>query len=251
MGAHGGSERDFDEALDATRAVPGFLTDGQARRLWERASRVPAPGTIVEIGSHYGRSTVLLALAAADGVRVLALDPHASGPYASASDAEGERIHAEFHANLDSTGVADRVEHVRAPSQSPRALERAPVPVQMVYVDGDHRYRLARADIRLWGGRLDHGGGLFVHDVFSSPYVTAAVVRTLWGSRRFRYVGRERSLVEFEATDASPGEAAADVLRQASGAAWLVRNIAIKLAIKAGAPWLARALGHRGPGWPY
>ncbi|MEJ7584538.1 MAG: class I SAM-dependent methyltransferase, partial [Acidimicrobiales bacterium] len=57
--------------------VEGWMTEGQARRLWDRAQLVPGTGRIVEIGSFRGRSTIVLARSARPGVEVVAIDPHA------------------------------------------------------------------------------------------------------------------------------------------------------------------------------
>src|SRR5690349_2956533 len=57
------TSRDFPAALAAVSGVEGWLTDAQARRLWDAARTVPAGGSVVEIGSYRGRSTVVLARA--------------------------------------------------------------------------------------------------------------------------------------------------------------------------------------------
>jgi hypothetical protein len=70
---------DFGATLRAVEGVEGWLSQGQANRLWQAATRVPAPGRIVEIGSFRGRSTIVLRRAAAAGVEVVAIDPHGGG----------------------------------------------------------------------------------------------------------------------------------------------------------------------------
>ena len=72
-------------------------------------------------------------------------------------------------------------------------------PIDVLYVDGAHRYGPARADLRDWGARVQAGGTLLVHDAFSSVGVTLAILRELVAGRRFRYVGRTRSLAEYRA----------------------------------------------------
>ena len=67
----------FDEVERVVADVEGWMTSGQARRLWDCARSVPAGGTVVEIGSFRGRSMVVLASAAAPGVELVAIDPHA------------------------------------------------------------------------------------------------------------------------------------------------------------------------------
>src|SRR4051794_25178164 len=102
------------DALAAVSGVEGWLTDAQARRLWDAASAPRPAGAIVEIGSFRGRSAIVLALAGGD---VVAIDPHAGsdrGPQEIAADADrGEQDVAAFLANLQAAGVARRVRHVR------------------------------------------------------------------------------------------------------------------------------------------
>jgi len=117
----------FDEALAAVRDVEGWLSDTHARRLWERASALPAPGQIVEIGRVRGRSTIVLARAAPEGVGIVGIAPHAStdrGPRERVTSGElGERDRKRFEANLERAGVAFRVPQVRLRSQD--AMERS------------------------------------------------------------------------------------------------------------------------------
>lgn len=66
---------DFTGAWRAVSLIDGWLSESQGRALFEAARQVEAPNWIVEIGSHLGRSTVILALAARPGVKVHAVDP--------------------------------------------------------------------------------------------------------------------------------------------------------------------------------
>jgi predicted O-methyltransferase YrrM len=242
---------DFASALEAVRDVPGWLSDDQAARLWASAARLGAHGTIVEIGSYRGRSTIVLARAAAEGVEVVAIDPHAGndrGPQQIAADAAaGEADHRAFAAHLAAAGVSARVRHVRRPSQE--ALDAVAGPVDVLYVDGAHRYRPARDDLARWGRRVAPGGTLLVHDAFSSVGVTLALLRLLVLGGRFRYVGRSRSLAEYRREDVAGRARLANALRQLRQLGWFARNLAIKLALAAGLRPLARRLGSEE--WPY
>ena len=57
-----------------------------------------------------------------------------------------------FDANLARAGVADRVRHVAAFSDA--AHGDVDDPIDVLYIDGAHRYGPARADIRDWGARV-------------------------------------------------------------------------------------------------
>src|SRR5256885_1084616 len=69
--------------------------------------------------------------------------------------------------------------------------------VQLLSIDGAHRYTPALADIRVWGARVAPGGTLLIHDSFSCVGVTLAILRSLAFGFRFRYVGRVGSLSEY------------------------------------------------------
>ena len=230
--------------------VEGWLTDAQAERLRAAATR---SARIVEIGSYRGRSTIVLARAAPAGAEVVAIDPHAGndrGPRQWRGTAgEGEADHRVFSANLERAGVAARVRHVRRPSQA--ALDVVDGEADLVYVDGAHRFAAAAADIRAWGGRVAPGGTLLIHDAFSSVGVTLAIARCLIGGRRFRYVGRSGSLAEYRREDLGLRARLIGTARQLASLPWFGRNLAVKAAIVARMPWLARALGHRSGPWPY
>src|SRR3954451_19525121 len=107
----------LDATLRDISDVNGWLSDAQAERLWTRAAALTPPATIVEIGSFQGRSTIVLARAAADAVTIVAIDPHAGndrGPQEIAGfEAEAEGDNLVFNENLAAAGVRDRVRHVR------------------------------------------------------------------------------------------------------------------------------------------
>ena len=251
----------FEEALASVAGVEGWLSDGQARRLWNCARAVPPGGRVVEIGSFRGRSAIVLARAvdsAGAGGRpeVVAIDPHAGndrGPQEiHGSIDEGEADNRAFASNLARAGVTGAVRHVRLPSQE--ALGDVEGPIDLLYVDGAHRLGPATDDIRRWGARVRPGGRMLVHDSFSSIGVTLALLRLLLLGGEFVYAGRERSLAEYRrvGTPLSAAERLRNAARQLAELPWFARNVLIKVAIVARAPRpLLRALGHDSRDWPY
>lgn len=243
----------LDETLQDLSEVEGWLTDAQATRLWTAARRVPPGGQIVEIGSFRGRSTIVLARAADEGVSVVAIDPHAGndrGPQElDGYEAAASEDHEVFHANLDRAGVAERVRHVRRVSSE--ALDEVAGPVEVLYVDGAHRVGPARHDLQRWGARVAEGGRLLVHDSFSSIGVTAALLSSVAVDGRFRYVGRDGSLAEYERAVLSPRDRAAALVQHLAQLPWFLRNVLVKIAIVTRLAPVARLLGHDGETWPY
>ncbi len=75
-----GPGTDFDAVWRRADEVPGWLKPGQGRLLWDEAIALHPGATILEIGSHQGRSTVVLAEAARRvGATVVAVDPFVEG----------------------------------------------------------------------------------------------------------------------------------------------------------------------------
>ena len=238
----------YESIADTVAGIDGWMSPDQGRRLWDAASRCPVGGRIVEIGSFRGKSTVVLASAAADGVEVVAIDPHAGndrGPQElEGFERDAETDHEVFLANLSAVGLADRVRHVR--EFSDRAHDAVADPIDVLYVDGAHRFGPARSDLRDWGARVGDGGTLLVHDAFSSVGVTLAILREMTVSGRFRYTGRSRSLAEFRADPGAPR--ARHVARVMAQLPWFAKNLLLKVALLVG---VGRLLGDRAPDWPY
>ncbi len=243
----------LSDVLAKVADVEGWMTDDQARRLYDLSGDLGAGTTIVEIGSFRGRSTIVLALAAADGVDLVAIDPHAGGDRGpqeiDPDEALGDDDNSVFCANLAAAGVADRVRHVRKMSNS--ALGDVAGEIDLLYIDGAHRFEPARADIVEWGNKVSGGGTLLIHDSFSSIGVTLALLTTTFGSARWRYIGRSRSLAEYERANLVAVERVTNTLRQALQLPWFLRNVIIKVLLVAKLAPLTRVLGHKTGDWPY
>jgi predicted O-methyltransferase YrrM len=249
-GAGVGPPGGFDAAWEAAELVDGWLTRAQGERLWRAVGAMREGGRIVEIGSFRGRSAIVLASGAPEGSAVVCIDPHLGsdrGPQELRADhALGEQDHAAFRGNLARAGVAGRVHHVRERSQA--AHGAVPGPIDVLFVDGAHRYGPALDDLRSWGAKVAPGGRLLVHDAFSSIGVTAALLRTIVFDHSWRYAGRDGSLAEWvRAPRAGPGQVAEQLLQLG----WFARNLAVKALLLARLRPAARLLGHRDGPWPY
>jgi len=172
------------------RAAPGFLTEREARFLALAAACAPAKGTILEIGSFKGKSTVGLAsIAARYGLGpVVTVDPH-TAPSVTDPDLEGQKSSwDDFQATVRRAGVEGAVEVHRAFSRDlARGWDR---PIRLLWIDGDHTYAGAKEDIDLFRRHLADGAIVALHDVlhtFEGPI--RVFVEELLGSDEFGAAG--------------------------------------------------------------
>lgn len=142
--------------LRLRRTVRGWLATRDAQLLHQLARNGPGRGNIVEIGSAYGLSTMVLA----DGARragrdkVYTIDPHSF--YGS---------EAEMRANFDRHGMTNWITAVVSES-GPAAKSLKVGPIRLLYIDGLHTYEGARADIKDWVPKVVPGGIVVFDDYF-------------------------------------------------------------------------------------
>jgi len=241
---------DLTEALDG---VEGWFSPEQVERVATRAAAAPPGGRIVEIGSFRGRSMIAIARSAPKGVELVAIDPHAGndrGPQEiEGFEQEAAEDNVVFRANLEKAGVADRVKHVRKFSHE--AHGDVDGEIDVLHIDGAHRFGPAREDIMAWGNRVVEGGSMLIHDSFSSVGVTGAIFASLLPSGHWRYMGRSRSLAEYRKEPVKGLGRVTNVGRQLAELPWFARNVVIKALIVAKLGRVAKVLGHDGEHWPY
>lgn len=147
------------------QAAPGFLTEREARFLALVAACAPAQGTILEIGSYKGKSTVGLAsIAQRYGLgSVVAVDPHSAPAVTDYGHGSQQSSWDDFRTSLRTAGVEHSVEAHRAYSRDlARSWTR---PIRFLWIDGDHTYRGAKEDIDLFRKSLVPGAVVALHDV--------------------------------------------------------------------------------------
>jgi predicted O-methyltransferase YrrM len=232
-------EDGFAAAWAHGEPIPGWLTRDQAALLWESGLGVPAGGTVLEIGSHQGRSTVVLAQAARRvGGRVVAVDPFVSGRLFG-----GAATRLRFEDNVARAEVADVVELIARPSTALRPEWAGRI--DLLYIDGKHDYWTVADDLR-WVDHLPPGAVVLVHDAFSSVGVTLGLLRFVLPGRRLAYTGRVGSLARF--TVGPPG--GRDRLRIVAELPWFTRNLVTKVGLRLLRP-VARLTGRAVPPDPY
>ncbi len=161
----------YRETWETLSGIEGWMTEGQGRMLSERARRVRDHEAIVEIGSHHGRSTIVLAKAKRPGVRLVAVDPFDDPRWGG-----GKSSLERFQDNVQDAGVGGDVELFRGfGEEAAKTWDGSSVGV--LYVDGAHDYPTVHGEIESWLPHVAVGGSVLFHDAFSSPGVTRAVLQ--------------------------------------------------------------------------
>jgi predicted O-methyltransferase YrrM len=230
----------FAEAWAVADRIPGWLKSGQARLLHDEARRLAPGAHVLEIGSHQGRSTVVLAKAVAPlGGRVTCVDPFVEGPLFG-----GTPTRAKFETNIREAGVADVVDLV--PEYSTRLRPSWTEPIDLLYIDGKHDYWTVCDDLR-WAAHLPTGGAVVVHDSFSSLGVTLAILRHVLLGSGLAYERRSDSQALFRVRLPTR----TDRLRILGELPWWLRNLVLKGLLRLRLRPVARLLGHNSPYDPY
>ncbi|WP_324278337.1 class I SAM-dependent methyltransferase [Blastococcus brunescens] len=230
----------FPEIWALADPIPGWLTAAQAELLFEQAGALPAGATALEIGSHQGRSTVVLAHAVRPrGGRVVAMDPFVDGRLFG-----GSATRLEFERHVQEAGVEDVVELVC--EYSTKARKSWTRSFDLLYIDGKHDYWTLSDDLR-WRVHLPAGAPVLVHDCFSSIGVTLGVLAHVLLAGDLRYERRAGSLALFRVGRPS----GRDRLRIVAELPWWLRNVVVKVLLRLRLRSVARLLGHDSPYDPY
>jgi Methyltransferase domain len=229
---------DFDHAWKLADDIPGWLTRDQGLALWNATRRLAPGATALEIGSHQGRSTVVVGLAAQSvGATVIAIDPFVDW-------LGGSIVRDRFEANIRAAGLTGVVELVVG--YSTRLRPSWSRPIDLLYIDGKHDYWTYTDDLR-WSAHLPPGAEILVHDCYSSVGVTLGTLATVPLGTRYTYLDRTGSLARFALSPPSTS----DTMRVLRELPWFTRNVIIKVLLRLRLRPATRLLGHHAPHDPY
>ena len=154
------------------------------------ANEKGATGKAVEIGAYSGEGTMVLAKYFK---HVLAVDPWLNGydiNDVASSQCPMKFVLAKFHEN---TKDFDNVSYSQ--SKSLDALDFIKDgELDLVYVDGDHRYEAVLADLKGWLPKLRAGGVMAGHD-WSFPAVKKALAEVFVGKEAVLFQGDSWALI--------------------------------------------------------
>jgi hypothetical protein len=230
----------FADIWTLANDISGWLTEAQAQLLHEQAAALPDGATAVEIGSHKGRSTVVLGRVLRErSGRLVAIDPFVDGRMFG-----GSRTRADFERHVGLAGVEETVELVCDYSTAVRKTWTRPF--DLLYIDGKHDYWTFSDDLQ-WRVHLPEGAPVLVHDSFSSIGVTLGILAHVLPARNLRYERRVGSMALFRVGRPTRQ----DRLRILAELPWWVRNVGIKVLLRLRLRPVARLVGHDSPYDPY
>jgi MMP 1-O-methyltransferase len=164
--------------LRLSRHISGWLTDQEANRLFLLARHAtPEQSTIVvEIGSWQGKSSVMLGggVLAKPDARLYCVDPF--GKDESIEDQQryydplvaGMRrsLGEAFECNIRRSGLSAVTFPLRG--YSFEIVEEWQQPIDLLFIDANHRYESVRRDFEQWAPFVKIGGVIALHDVSSA-----------------------------------------------------------------------------------
>ncbi len=181
------------------KSVPGMISEEDGLFLYDLASKC-TKGAIVEIGSSSGRSTICLAKGSKSGgnMTVYAIDPHNGGgstPDPMWWDIDHEGIpNPKYYINQGKSLspfkerlLEHRVDDIVVPMVNYSELVYKngwARPIELLFIDGEHRYNYVKMDLEMWGKHVVRGGIILMHDS-SYPGVRRVINESIISNPRF------------------------------------------------------------------
>lgn len=144
----------------------GWTSSDKLSKLFELVQETESlSGDILEIGSAWGRSTVLLGLSSKK--RIWSIDPHTGG-LAYLRKGKNQDSYEEFIHNLKEYGILERVVILKKTTQE--VLEHRLIPdsirFSLIFIDGLHTAAGVLGDFTLAFEQLMHNGAMIFDDYF-------------------------------------------------------------------------------------
>lgn len=140
-------------------SVEALMEPAAMRRLAELAAAVPADLAIVEVGTYQAANLVSMALAAkaGQGAKVHGVDPYGTGDvYRGRRHMLARYTHADLDIARDhiKANRCSRQARIHVGTSTAVAAEWTGPQVDLLVIDGEHRYRSVMADWAAWSPHL-------------------------------------------------------------------------------------------------
>ena len=156
----------FASAKKLVDQFDGWLSPREEKFLYRAAKHAPKGGSIVEIGSWQGKSTTCLAYGTMAGhqVNVYAIDPHEGSieQKDQLAKLENKSSLSKFKQNVKKARIDKTVIPIIKKSED--AAKEWKMPISFLWIDGDHRYEVAKSDFDLYSPFVIEKGIIAFHD---------------------------------------------------------------------------------------
>ena len=189
-----------DETWTVIAEVNGFLSRKEAGLLYWAAREWPVAGSVIELGSYGGRSTLVFAFA---GRCVHAIDAWSATSIADQSAYRGgvsaDTVFNNFMANLSRT-LSEECVTIHRGLTHHVGREWGLGKGAILFVDAGHTYADVRNDLEVWTPHLHSRGLLIMHDVLGDAWLGVTHASGELLQRGWRVVASAGSAVAFERT---------------------------------------------------
>lgn len=121
--------------------------EGKLDILYKLSKEVPSGGTIVEIGSLFGSTAILMGFATKPSVKIHCVELN---------------VLSKFIDHIKEHKMEGKIAIWAGSSQSVRT--RWQTPIDLLYIDGDHTYESVLRDSEMWTPYIEKGGIVVWHD---------------------------------------------------------------------------------------
>lgn len=177
-----------DRPLGAGQPVFAMQRKSEIAAFLARMSALP-PQVVVEIGTASGGTLFLLTRAAAPGALLVSLDLP-GGSFGGGYQAWRKPLYRSF------ARAGQRIVLLRGDSHDPAMAARlrallAGRPIDVLFIDGDHRYAGVKADFDAYSPLVRPGGLVAFHDIVPDPGQEGMEVSRFWREVSARFPAAE------------------------------------------------------------
>lgn len=188
----------FSAVKHKVSTIEGWLTENEAKGLYDVARTLPKKSIVVEIGSWKGKSTITIGLGLKKG-KIFAIDPfNAEGESGSKDEyllKKGETsLISQFIKNIRKFNLTESIVPLRGySSEFSDYFDK----IDFIFIDGDHSIEGCSNDYLLYASKLKKGGFIAFHDYYPErPEIgpTWVVNNLVLSNNEFEPFGRFDSL---------------------------------------------------------
>ncbi len=169
------------------------ISNKEGEFLYNAAKNCKGIGVILEIGSWKGVSTIFLGKGSIRGnkIKVYSIDPH-TGSSCHKEMYGDVWTFPEFKKNINRANIDKIILPIIKTSEN--AEKGWNLPIELLWIDGNHEYGFVKMDFDKWSPYLVEGGIIAFHDSFSFSGPKKVVIENVYKSKNFTNIGFRNSI---------------------------------------------------------